>query len=399
MSLSGLHIPYLLPALLLTVALALKAPTFLRAWQDSDVRATTLLLLLAAAVFVSVPPAVIHGVNSVTGVPNLAAGWVYSLLTAFCGSCLAMVVTWRERPSPRRSRVIRRIWLLYSGIIAALWATFLLADVPDERVYDLDTYYATEPWMREHILLYLTAHMVSALVAAYLIWTWISKVRSAWLKAGLVFLQAGYAFGLVFDIAKFTAIGARWSGRDLDWLSTTVAPPFAILDASLVAVGFILPQGGPFLQKWIGDQISFRRLRRLELVLRGVGPSVADARVGVFAPLDLRLLQRQQRIHDGLLRLAPVLDAALWLRAFDAAGAAGYAEGPARGIAGAVTVRAALAAWPPQAGTAGSAGADALRRIGSGESDIEAISRALHRARVVESIRVRVAPSETRAHV
>ncbi|MGW4290724.1 DUF6545 domain-containing protein [Streptomyces sp. NPDC004673] len=399
MNLSSLHIPYLLPALLLTVALALKAPTFLRAWQDSDVRATTLLLLLAAAVFVSVPPAVIHRVNTVTGVPNLAGAWVYSLLTAFCGSCLAMVVTWRERPSPRRSCVIRRIWLLYSGIIAALWATFLLADVPDERIYDLDTYYATEPWMREHILLYLTAHMVSALVAAYLIWTWISKVRSAWLKAGLVFLQAGYAFGLVFDIAKFTAIGARWSGQNLDWLSTTVAPPFAILDASLVAVGFILPQGGPFLQKWTGDQISFRRLHRLEQILRGVGPSVADARVGVFAPLDLRLLQRQQRIHDGLLRLAPVLDAAVWLRAFDAARAAGYAERTARGIAGAVTVRAALTAWPSHGGQAVSTGADALRRIGSDESDIEAISRALHRARVVESIHVRVAPSETRAHV
>ncbi|MGW4227560.1 hypothetical protein ACWEG1_29340 [Streptomyces bauhiniae] len=58
------------------LALALKAPTFLRAWQDSDVRATTLLLLLAAAVFVSVPPAVIHRVNTVTGVPNLAAAWV-----------------------------------------------------------------------------------------------------------------------------------------------------------------------------------------------------------------------------------------------------------------------------------------------------------------------------------
>ncbi|MFD8261904.1 MAB_1171c family putative transporter [Streptomyces griseoluteus] len=401
MNLSSLHIPYLLPALLLAVALVLKAPTFLRAWQDSDVRATTLLLLLAAAVFVSVPPAVIHRINTVTSVPNLAGAWVYSLLTAFCGSCLAMVVTWREKPSPRRTHTIRRIWLLYSGIIAALWATFLLAHVPDERIYDLDTYYATEPWMREHILLYLTAHMVSALVAAYLIWTWISQVRSAWLKAGLVFLQAGYAFGLVFDIAKFTAIGARWSGHDLDWLSTKVAPPFAILDASLVAVGFILPQAGPFLQKWIRDQFSFHRMRPLERALRAVGPSAARARVGALAPLDLRLLQRQQRIHDGLLRLAPYLDNVLWQRAFDAARAAGHAERTTRGIAGAITVQAALTTWRSNAGqpvTADRAGADALRRISSSEGDIDAISRALHRPRTLDPIRERMAPQETRTH-
>ncbi|MEW2318939.1 MAB_1171c family putative transporter [Streptomyces bauhiniae] len=393
------HLPYLLPAALLVLALALKAPTFLRAWQDSDVRATTLLLLLAAAVFVSVPPAVIHRVNTVTGVPNLAAAWVYSLLTAFCGSCLAMVVTWREKPSRRRSRVIRRIWALYAAVIAALWATFLLADVPDERVYDLDTYYATEPWMREHILLYLTAHTVSALVAAYLIWTWISQVRGAWLRTGLVFLQAGYAFGLVFDVAKYVAVGARWTGNDLDWLSTRLAPPFAILDASLVAVGFILPQAGPRLQKWARDRAGFRRLRFLERALREVGPSTARARVGVLAPLDLRLLQRRQRIHDGLLRLAPVLDAGLWQRAHDAALAAGHPERTARGIAGAITVDAALTAWRTGRRQAVTTGAGALPRLGSEEGDIEAISRVLPRPRSLDPIRERVAPQETRAHV
>ncbi|RZU46478.1 hypothetical protein EV284_1159 [Streptomyces sp. BK022] len=392
------HIPYLLPAVLLVLALALKAPTFLRAWQDSDVRATTLLLLLAAAVFVSVPPAVIHRVNTVTGVPNLAAVWVYSLLTAFCGSCLAMVVTWREKPSRRRSRIIRRIWALYAAVIAALWATFLLADVPDERIYDLDTYYATEPWMREHILLYLTAHTVSALVAAYLIWTWISQVRGAWLRTGLVFLQAGYAFGLVFDVAKYCAVGARWTGNDLDWLSTRLAPPFAILDASLVAVGFILPQAGPRLQKWARDRAGFSRLRSLERALREVGPSTARARVGVLAPLDLRLLQRRQRIHDGLLRLAPVLDAGLWQRAHDTARAIGHPERTARGIAGAITVDAALTAWRAGQRQAVAPGAGALPRLGAEEGDIEAVSRVLHRPRTLDPIRERMAPQETRAH-
>ncbi|MEU3895256.1 MAB_1171c family putative transporter [Streptomyces sp. NPDC045251] len=395
MSLSSLHIPYALPAVLLILALSLKTPTFVRAWKDPDVRATSLLLLLASAVFLSVAPASIHKINTVTGVPNIAAPWVYSLLTAFCGSCLTMVITWRDEPSPRRRARIRRIWLIYTGIIVALWATYLLADVPAERIYDLDTYYATEPWMREHILLYLAAHMVSALVAAYMIWKWISKVTDAWLKAGLVFLQAGYAFGLVFDVAKLAAVGARWAGVNWDWLSTRLAPPFAILDASLVGIGFILPQGGPFLQKWIRDQRTYRRLRPLARAIRKVAPSAARARVGRFAPLDLRLLQYQQRIHDGLLRLAPHVDAELLRCAFDEARAAGHRDERARGIAGAIAVRAALETFLTPTADADDDRAASSARIDSGLDDIEAIASAFRQPRTVDAIRQRVVTTES----
>jgi hypothetical protein len=303
--LNDLHLPYALPTALLLGGLSVKFPTFLRAWRAPDVRATWLVLMWASAVFLSVAPASIHKINTVTGVPNIAAPWVYSLLTAFCGACLTMIITWREEPSPRRQSRVRLVWVTYTSIIVALWTTFLLADVPTERIYDLDTYYANTPWMREHILLYLLAYMVSTLVSAWMIWTWISKVRAKCLKAGLVFLQAGYAFGLVFDFTKLVAIGARWAGTDWDFLSVKVAPPFAILGATLVATGFILPVVGPFLQKWPREQATYWILVPLSRAIRGVAPSSAKARVGRFAPLDLRLMQRQQHIHDGLLRLAP----------------------------------------------------------------------------------------------
>ncbi|MGW0916926.1 MAB_1171c family putative transporter [Streptomyces sp. NPDC002784] len=396
MSLTSFHIPYILPIVLLILALSLKTPTFVRAWKDPDVRATTLLLVLASAVFVSAAPASIHRINTITGVPNIAAPWVYSLLTAFCASCLTMVITWRDEPSPRRSTRIRRIWLIYLGIIGALWVTFFLADAPTERIYDLDTYYASRPWMREHILLYLGAHMVSALVAAYMIWKWIPKVSGGWLKAGLVFLQVGYAFGFVYDVAKLTAIGARWTGGNLDWLSTKVAPPFAILDASLVGIGFILPQGGPFLQKWIRDQRTYQRLRPLARALRPVAPPAARARVGRFAPLDLRVLQRQQRIHDALLRLTPFLDTGLHQRAYEEARDAGHRAEHAHGIAGAVAIRAALAAStaPPSPGGHPGSGAPAARTR-TGLDDLEAIARAFHRPRTVEAIWQRAACRES----
>ncbi|MFK0154248.1 MAB_1171c family putative transporter [Streptomyces sp. NPDC090493] len=344
MNLSDIHLPYALPTALLITGLALKSATIIRSWKDPNARATWLVLFFASAVFVSVTPASLQKINDVTDVANIAAPWSYSMLTAFCGACLTMIITWREVPSRRRTRRIRSVWIIYGALVVALWVTFLLADVPVVRIYDIDTYYATTPWMREHILLYLFGYLTSTLVSAWMIWTWISEVRNKpWLKAGLICLQVGYAMGLVFDFAKLTAIGARWAGTDWDYLSVTVAPPFAILGGTLVALGFILPVVGPVLQQWPRDQISYWILRSLIRAFRDLPPSAALARVGRFAPLDLRLLQREQQVLDGLLQLAPYYDPSLYEEAYEQAV---IREGAtqARGLAGAVAIRAALVA-------------------------------------------------------
>lgn len=219
------HVPYLLPTALLAIALAFKTPTFLRAWRDPDVRATTLLLTWATAVLVVINPINIHRLNVLTGVPNIAAPWAYSFLTAFNATGLTMIIRWREAPSEGRRRRMIRIYWIYAAVGVGLWATFLLAHAPEPRVYDLDTYYACTPWMREHILLYVLAHMVSALVATYMLWRWLPEVTNRWLKTGVVFLQLGFASGLVFDVTKLIAVSARWFGADLDVLSTKAAPP------------------------------------------------------------------------------------------------------------------------------------------------------------------------------
>ncbi|MGY0067443.1 MAB_1171c family putative transporter [Streptomyces sp. QTS137] len=386
------HVPYILPTALLALALVLKFPTFLRASRDPDVRATTLLLTWATAVLVVITPVNIERLNVLTGIPNIAAPWAYSFLTAFCATGLTMIMRWREEPSDKRRRRMRRVYWTYAGIIAVLWLTFLLADVPTARVYDLDTYYAGTPWMREHILLYIAAHMVSSLVAASMLWKWFPEVVNRWLKAGVVFLQLGFASGLIFDAAKLAAISARWAGRDWDMLSTQAAPPFALLEAALVALGFIVPQAGPFLQKWLRDQRDYHRLRPLWRAVRVLAPSAAKARFGLWAPLDLRLVQRQQRIHDALRVLNPYFDAALHQKACQAAQAA---HGPrkARGIAGAITIRAAIDAHrrggPPPAHP------QALP-LGPAVSDhIEDVAIALHHPHTVEDIRQKATTTES----
>ncbi|GAA1428986.1 hypothetical protein GCM10009601_43240 [Streptomyces thermospinosisporus] len=387
-----IHIPYTVPTLLLALALLCKFPTLLRAWRDPHIRATTALLACATAVLVVITPVNIHRLNVWTGVPNIAAPWAYSFLTGFCAAALIMIIRWREAPSERRRRRMIAIYCIYGGVIVALWVTFLLADVPEPRVYDLDTYYATTPWMREHTLLYVLAHMVSCLVTASMLWTWFSEISNRWIKWGVVLLQAGYATGLVFDACKLIAVAARWTGNDLDILSTHVAPPFALTQACLVALGFLVPQVGPFLRTWSRDQREHLRLRPLWRTVRVVRPAAAPARFGWWAPLDLRLMQRQQRIHDALRLLAPYFDPALYERVH-AVAAAGHDPARARGIAGAVAIRAAVEAY--RAGTPRST-SDLPSQIGPAVTDhIDDISRSLYRPRTLDRIRQRVTSTES----
>ncbi|PZH20055.1 hypothetical protein C1I97_01960 [Streptomyces sp. NTH33] len=386
------HIPYAVPTVLLALALLIKLPTFLRAWRDPEVRATTLLLFWATSALVVIIPVNIERLNELTGVPNIAAPWAYSFLTASCATGLTMIMRWREEPSQRRRRRIRRIHWIYAGIIAALWGTFALADAPQARIYDLDTYYASTPWMREHILLYLLAHLVSCLTAVRMLWKWFHEVENPWLKTGVVFLQAGFSSGLVFDSAKLTAVTARWCGTDWDWLSTKAAPPFALLEAALVAFGFIVPQAVPAVRRGILDQGEYLRLRPLWRAVRVLGPAAAPARFGFWIPLDLRVVERQQRIHDALRLLSPYFDADLFHTAYREATIT-HTESRARAIAGALAIRDAIARYGAKTPVHGKADPPHIGPEVTGH--LSTISAALYRPRSIDRVRRRVARTES----
>ncbi len=295
-------------------------------------RAVGGLLLLACTVFVFVAPTTIARVNRLTGVPNISAPWCYSLLTAFCASCLLLIIAWRNGLSDRSAatrRAMRWVVSLYSGVIVALWVLFFLADASEERLRDLDTYYATTPFMREQILLYLLAHTVAVLITCRLLWNWVQTAElDAWLRWGLKFLGVGYALNIVFDAAKLTAVAARWTGHDLDWLSTDLAPPVACLSAILIAVGFILPHAGQYLHERWHVRLAFHRLRPLYLLMRS-----ADGRGVPFllrATPELRLIRRETFIRDELLTLARHIDEERRDRAREAALGLGFPPERAR---------------------------------------------------------------------
>ncbi|MGW0816053.1 MAB_1171c family putative transporter [Streptomyces viridiviolaceus] len=383
-----------IPAIVLAAALAIKLPTIIRFWSDPLLRAVGGLLLLACAVFVFVAPPTIARVNRITGVPNISAPWVYSLLTAFCASCLLLIIAWRNGLSDRSAatrRATRWVVTVYSGVIVALWVLFALADAPVERLRDLDTYYANTPFMREEILLYLLAHTTAALITSRLIWNWIrTDGLDAWLRWGLKFLGVGYAMNLLFDAAKLTAVVARWTGHDLDRLNTDVAPAMACASAVLIAIGFILPHAGQYLHDRWRVRIAHRELRPLYVLMRTAGGD--SPRLVLRAGPELRLTRRETFIRDTLLPLARDIDEDLRRRSYDAALALGFPPDRARALAAAVAVLDAVEAGRTAPHGAGDGASDTTELL----QEIGAVSRALRRPEDIRAVRTRAgAPQDT----
>ncbi|WP_405873220.1 MULTISPECIES: DUF6545 domain-containing protein [unclassified Streptomyces] len=333
-----------IPAGVLTAALVIKLPTIVRLWSDPLLRAVGGVLLVACAVFVFVAPSTIARVNRVTGVPNISAPWVYSLLTAFCGSCLLLIIAWRNGLSDRSASTVRAVrWTVAGslGVIAALWVLFALADAPVERLRDLDTYYANTPYMREMILLYLLAQTVATVITSGLIWNWVrTDGLDAWLRWGLKFLGVGYVVQLSFYAVKLPAVVARWAGHDLDWLSTGVAPPLACLSAILIAVGFILPHAGQYLHERWRVRLAHHRLRPLYVLMRTANGGGTPFLLR--ATPELRLVRRETFIRDVLLPLARHIDESGRRQTYEAALTLGHEPGRAKALAAAVAIQDAV---------------------------------------------------------
>ncbi|MEU5399906.1 MAB_1171c family putative transporter [Streptomyces sp. NPDC005963] len=302
---------FYIPAVVGIAIFAFKLPDLLRARHDPLLRAVEALLLVASAVWAFAAPPTIAAVNRLTGIPNFSAPLVYCTLTAFCASCLILLITWRGEDPERTRRATRWVFGVYSTVIVVLLVLFALADAPVERLRDLDTYYATTPFMREMIVLYLLAHTAAVVITTVMCWRWSKRVQG-WLRAGLVLIVIGYFGNIGYDVAKFGAVAARWSGRDRDWLSTDLAPPLAFVSALFIGAGFLLPLIGQRLQARWRDEHTYRRLGPLLRELRTATPERdAPEMVPAWARAELRLTYREAGIHDHILLLNPYFDRAV----------------------------------------------------------------------------------------
>ncbi|MGW5098903.1 MAB_1171c family putative transporter [Streptomyces nodosus] len=380
---------YYIPAAAMACALVFKAPALLRSWRDPLLRSVCTLLTLAGLVFLFAAPPTIAKVNRLTGITNVSAPLVYCLLSAFSAACLVLVVNWRGGPPAQTRLLTRRITAGYSVVIVALVVLFALGDAPVERLRDFDTYYARTPYLRELIVLYLTAMTVAGLAMTALCWRWALQVHD-WLRAGLLIIVTGYLFNLAYLATKFTAVVARWCGGDLDGLSTYAAPVLASAGAQISAVGFCLP----LACRRVGDSwttwATYRRLGPLWHELRPVSAHVGrELRISWWSPVELQVTQRESDIHDGMLSLYPYFDPAVRSRAYDAAVATGSdplqaeAEADAAMVAAAVRARAA----DPEGRVIDAAEVTLASAPHEGSRDLVRMSLALRRSPVVAAVR------------
>ncbi|MFG3099136.1 MAB_1171c family putative transporter [Streptomyces sp. NPDC048182] len=324
----------------LWLGLLVKAPDLVRHRGDPYLRAICAVLGLAGLCFFLGAPPTVGAVNQLTGVPNLAAPLTYASITAYGAAAQVLVVHWRGGP---RVGVTARRWVLaYVLVVLGIAVLFALGDAGVERRTDLDTYYATTPFIREMIVLYLVAHLTAVAVTTVSALRWSWQVRGA-LRVGLGLLGAGALCNAGYSVSKLAAVSARWAGRDWSVLVTGVSPAAAAVSAVLTVAGVLVPLLAPRLAEERRARRTYARLAPLERLLDGV--LVAHAlrlpRPRLASPAAL-LMWRRTSVHNALSHLAPRFDGPLYDRTREAALRATGDAGRAEGAAWAAVVTAAV---------------------------------------------------------
>ncbi|MFJ5265294.1 MAB_1171c family putative transporter [Streptomyces sp. NPDC088387] len=298
--------------IMLLLVCAMKLPALARRPRDMLLRAACLLLFAAGLLMIFAAPASISALNRTSGTANFAALVVYATTTAFSGASLLLIVNWRPAPAEQTRRISRMCVGAYSLAVLLIAVLFWAGNAPVPQPTLFDAYYATTPYIREMIVLYLTAQGVAMAVASILCWRWSRQVRGS-LKAGLTILAAGYLMILCYDAMRLVAVGARWTGQDLDFLVDEVSVLLSAPACILGALGFVLPLAGPRIAETLR---AVRQLRRLAPLWRALGavPTPGAVRAELVwwrTPPALLLTGRKTALYDAILALAPYCDPAV----------------------------------------------------------------------------------------
>ncbi|MBV1938862.1 hypothetical protein KUF83_20205 [Streptomyces sp. BV286] len=300
-----MDVVFYIPGVILLVTAVFKLSSMGGSWRDPLMVSSSAVLVVGACVCILSAPPTISVVNELVGIANFSAPLVYSGMSALSASYLVLMIAWRGGEPGRVAHASRLVVYVYGLVIIGIVVLFTLADVPVERTRDLDTYYATTPYMREMILLYLISHTAATAALAGMCLGWLRKVRDL-TRQGLTLIAVGVLFDLSYQFAKYLAIGARWSGRDWDFLSTSVSPPLVAVAGVTVAAGFALPRVGPSVADNLRAWRRYRLLRPLWLEMRDLRTPVADTHWWDLPVV--RLVQQEITILDGVLVCSPHFD-------------------------------------------------------------------------------------------
>ncbi|MGC4982163.1 MAB_1171c family putative transporter [Streptomyces sp. DT193] len=296
-----------LAALLLALSAVLLFRRPRAALRNPLTASTCATVSIGALCFTCSAPVTLAAVNRLTGVPNFGAPLTYSMISAYSCSLIILLIQWRGGPPELVRRSTRQAVTVFGLLIIAVIVLFTLADPRTERLNDLDTYYANTPYMREMIVLYLVGHGACIAVMSAVCLKWMREVTGP-LRTGLRLILVGLLLDLAgFEIAKITAVVARWLGRDLDFLSTNVAPPVVSLGALFCSAGFTIPRLlPPAITHWRSLN-DYRRLTPLWTEVQWAATAPKPSPSWWELPYA-RLQWLEVSIHDALLALAPLFD-------------------------------------------------------------------------------------------
>ncbi|MFD3553506.1 DUF6545 domain-containing protein [Streptomyces goshikiensis] len=389
---------YYVPAGVLAVALLAKLPALLRRWRSPAVRTVNLLLFLPCAGFIFSSAPTITAVNRLTGVNNLSALLVHCIMSAYSCESLVLLDYWRGG-SGEDAHTLRRIRVWKVGcciLVVALVGFFALGDVPMERPGDFDTYYASTPFIREMLVLYLLAYVAAGVATTFVCGNWIIDIRrrtahepktavDGSLRIGLLVMVIAALGNIIFGLFKLIAIAARWTGRDWDALNEGLAPLMSV-SGMMIGVGFLVPAYGPGLIDRVWNPLlAVTALRPLWRLVRRPGSIPKNAMFlppPWYAGPEQVLLYRMTAIQDWMLELCAYctdeVREAAYRRAKD--GGAPEREAVAAGLAAMFTAAAAARAResPPPATDRNDLAVAALRTAQADDRDlVVSISRAL----------------------
>ncbi|WP_432190244.1 MAB_1171c family putative transporter [Streptomyces sp. Tue6028] len=292
---------YYIAAAILWTGFAVQVPDLWRHRRDPLKRTLCAVVFLSGACFALGAPPTVALINRVSGITNAAAPLTYSVVNAFSAASLILIMYWRGGSPDRVRRIVHGWMIAYAAVICGQGVLFALGDTPVERRMDFDTFYASTPYIREMIILYLLAHMVAAFTTTILCWRWTRQV-TGWTRTSMVMLAAGWLFTCTYSVVKIAALLARWTGRNWDTLSTSIAPLLVALGASLVSAGYILPLTG----SRIDSLVALVRLRPLFRLLAGPGSSRYAVPIpwSAVGNVELQLTTRTTAIREGLKHLS-----------------------------------------------------------------------------------------------
>uniref|UniRef100_A0AAU2JYY7 DUF6545 domain-containing protein n=1 Tax=Streptomyces sp. NBC_00049 TaxID=2903617 RepID=A0AAU2JYY7_9ACTN len=377
----------LLPGSLMLLALLLKSPRLRRDWDQPLNRSACALLVVGAPITFLASPPTIAAVNRLTGVVNFSAPLVFGLATVFSGTCVVLVLQWRGGPPAAMRRATRLTVAVFGTATAAIVVLFVIGDAPVERLRDLDTYYATTPWIREMIVCFLVAHTVGTTALTWLCAKWLRRADRSLrpLRTGLALIVTGGLLDLAYLAAKWASVAARWAGRDWAFLSTDVALPLISGAAVMLGAGFVVP-----LAVGSATWRNFRRYRRLHPLWKALrdaaSAQVRSVPLAWWSPVGIRLVHRESVIDDGILALAGWFDPAVRRSAYEAARARGLGEARAAVVADAA-VLAAACRLRAAGGDSGTPGPAEPYRLPS--QPLTGLAREFHRSPVVAAVRHR----------